>query len=838
MPRMASYRDFFAQNRALMQQAALYLPHPNPTFANPPFEQADFRVLIVRLSPFRDVERSTPHLFLAQAARRALPQSYVDMAFFPPAHDRKRLLDAGIPLLVGTQSWRSPEDFDVILVSNAYSLELINLPYLLRHSGAPLLASARDAAFPPILLGGSNALATQAILTGTGDGVADAIFFGEGEREVETLLQTLSAQRALPKRERLLRAAGAVTGLWVAGEASPPVRKAICPAPVADDLLTAYPLLNGEEASTARLQLNFGCPAFCSFCFEGYDRKPYREVSRPEILAAARRLKLNQGAEAVDLYSFNFNTHADILALFLDLNRLFDRVNFMSQRVDVLALVQGMGEAEVLADKRSFTLGIEGVSRRMRAFLHKSLPDATITSLLARLLRQKIRELKLFYILTGHESEADLAEFREFVRDLHELHRRFNRGVRVVFSFGLLVRMPFTPLRYDRLFLDEAEWRRVIGPVKSACDSHDFEFRLATPWDEYAASQVLALGGYWLCAPVLALAEAGHCYDLALTPGYWDALRSRLAESGHLDEAFLGEKGPGYAFPLEFLEQRVAREYFHKKYRQAVDGTDAGYCLGQVGQAGDEAHCLACDACRDPSERAAILQHAMRYPAEDYLRTLESVMHAKRRLKPLYAWVWLPPETAGADPEWLHAYLLRSFLRQYPDLREQLLSAQESLFATKDQRRRYAGLYGETVCAFKAWDVEVLQSIVKEETASGVRFLGWVNDFTPGAFSRIELRFRLPTAHFPDAANCLRKFLQAEYVPVNLRRNGDGYVLDIPEKARKKKVIFEGELAQDGPVCVGRLVVSPKFDWVSYLRAFPDSERWREAQAEVTRLEL
>ncbi|MFN2285075.1 MAG: hypothetical protein ACK2UQ_11685, partial [Anaerolineae bacterium] len=230
---MIHYREFFceffAQHWPLLQQAALYRPDPNPTFGNPAFEATDSRVLIVRLSPFRDVDRSTPHLFLFQAVRRALPSAYIDMAFFPPQYDRERLLAAGVPLLVGTQSWRGIEDFDAVLISNAYTLELINLPYLLHHSGVPLLASERDSRYPPLILGGSNAMATQAIVTEAGDCVADALFLGEGEREVETLVRVLHENAALPKCERLLRATEAVPGLWVAnGPPDQQVTKAVC----------------------------------------------------------------------------------------------------------------------------------------------------------------------------------------------------------------------------------------------------------------------------------------------------------------------------------------------------------------------------------------------------------------------------------------------------------------------------------------------------------------------------------------------------------------------------------------------------------------------------------
>ncbi len=451
---MADYSSFFNRQWPLLQQADLYAPRENPTFRNPSFDGAGFRVLVMRLSPFSDVDRSTPHLFLFDAVRRAAPEAYVDLAFFPPRHDRERLESAGVPLLAGIQSARSIEDFDLVLISNAYTLELVNLPYLLIHSGVPPLASRRGEEWPPLILGGSNALASQAIVAEDGDSLVDAIFFGEGEGQVRDLVRALCQQAGEPKRGRLEHAARETTGLWITGRwPEAPVEKAVLPDPEGTHLPINYPLLNSPEAGTARLQITYGCPAFCSFCFEGYDRKPYREVSRSDVLQVARQLKWIQGCDTFSLYSFNFNTHREILPLLLDLNRLFDRVRFTSQRVDLLQNTPGLLEAEVAADKRSFTLGVEGISARLRAWLHKSLATEEIVGLLDRLLREKIRSIKLFYILTGHEDEADLAEFHAFVKHLRALRRRHNPGIRITFSCGLLVRMPFTPLRYDRLFL-------------------------------------------------------------------------------------------------------------------------------------------------------------------------------------------------------------------------------------------------------------------------------------------------------------------------------------------------------------------------------------------------
>lgn len=814
---MSDYRDYFAENWPVLQQADVYAPYPNPTFRNPAFAEARFRVLIVRLSPFRDVDRSTPHLFLAQAVRRAAPDAFVDMAFFPPLHDRERFLRDGIPFLTGTQSFQGVAAFDLVLISNAYTLELLNLPYLFHHSQIPVMASRRNEAWPLFILGGSNALASQAVITPEGDAVVDAIFFGEGERRVEPLVAWLCDHTGMPKALRLSGVAEQVSGLWIAnGAPAQRVRKAICASPGGEEVLVDYPVLNSADATTARLQINFGCPAFCSFCFEGYDRKPYREVSLPDILAAARRLKRERGASSVDLYSFNFNTHAEILDLILELNRWFDRVSFKSQRVDLLYTVPGLLAAEVMADKRSFTLGIEGISERQRVFLHKSVNTQAILGVIAALLREKIREIKLFYILTGYESEADLEEFRGFVAQLKGLRHQLNRGIRVIFSAGLLVRMPFTPLRYDRLFLEETAWRHIAGPVKSICETNGFEFRMATPWDEYATSQVMALGGTWVHEPLIALAKEGHCYDTRLTPGYWDALRAWLVDHDRLNDLFLGEKSPDYEFALSFVEGGIPSDFLYQQYVQARAGIDDGYCLGSQDSAG---HCLGCGACTLPEQRRALLTHKVKQPAAGgYWTHLPALMRQKWQLKPAYAHVRFPSEIAGTAPEWLNAWLLREFLKVLPPQETNLLAVQEALFSSREFRGRFEQFSGETVVALRAWDVQSLLAALQSEVPSFV--LKTCMQFDPASVQRFHLALELPPRHFPNAEQQLVQFLREAHMPVNLRRAEDRVCYDFSAKALKKKIVFEANAVLREGACALALIVSPKFDCAAFLRSF------------------
>ena len=68
---------------------------------NPSWERATSHILIVRLSPFKDIESSSSHLVLFSECRKALPEAFIDFAFFPAGGDRAVLKARKLPLYYG-----------------------------------------------------------------------------------------------------------------------------------------------------------------------------------------------------------------------------------------------------------------------------------------------------------------------------------------------------------------------------------------------------------------------------------------------------------------------------------------------------------------------------------------------------------------------------------------------------------------------------------------------------------------------------------------------------------------------------------------------------------------
>jgi len=180
-------RDWFAAHRQRLTGRGVWFQGGEPGTQPPQlFAEASLRVLIVRLSPYREVSAGITHSYLYQMAA-AVEGVYVDMAFMPPEADEKIMREAGVPLLTGIGSKEPAAAFDLVAVSNSVLQELINLPALMHHSQLPLSQQKRAAAGSPlVILGGSNSY-THSILHGAVDteggcGLVDGILMGDGEQ--------------------------------------------------------------------------------------------------------------------------------------------------------------------------------------------------------------------------------------------------------------------------------------------------------------------------------------------------------------------------------------------------------------------------------------------------------------------------------------------------------------------------------------------------------------------------------------------------------------------------------------------------------------------------------
>ncbi len=595
-----NYSAWYAQKRFDLPSGGAWLRGGEVgTLPLSEWEKREFKVLFSRLSTYTDTGYSFTHSFLYQIAK-GVEGVFPDLGYLPPRADLEVLGRDGVPWCLGTQSKRGPRDFDLIGFSNSIVQELLNLPHFLSQSGIHLSKKQRlaDPALPLVILGGANALYTSAIWLD--DPIVDGIFVGESDAGIRKILEICrdGKREKLSKAQVLARLVGEVDGFFEPEKKEKKGRKSF-----SLDLNTAEALEQGvvpfvEEAmGSAHLQISEGCPCFCSFCAESWERKPYRERSATRLKEIALRAKAQMGLDSIDIYSFNFNLHSELYEILWDLLPYFRQIGLKSERFDLLAHDPELLKIQQLLGKTSLTCGLEGISPRLRRYLSKNLNEADLDTSLQAIFKNKARELKVFLIATGMEQEEDFTALHELLMRIQKNRSRLGAQTRVIFSMTPLVRFPWTPLEFDDAPRIEA-LAAIISRTSRQVRAVGFEFREAADLAEYWVSQVLLRADSPQIARALksAVEATGFIYYREISEAFRAEFEARLIREGAdvlgLLKGFDLEKSQEK--PWIRFETGVTREFLWKRSQMGRVFEEEEYCLGRKWVKAKCSHCGGC----------------------------------------------------------------------------------------------------------------------------------------------------------------------------------------------------------------------------------------------------
>jgi hypothetical protein len=601
------------------------------------------------------------------------------------------------------------------------------------------------------------------------------------------------------------------------------------------ELLGAAPVLHApDQLGRAHLQIDEGCPCFCSFCAESWDRKPYRQRSIDVLLAAALRAKGAMGLEALEIHSASFNAHSGIYELLWELAPRFARLGLKSQRLDGLAHDPVALELQQALGKASLTVGLEGISPRLRRYLHKSLDEQDVLRGLEAIARAGGRELKVFLIVTGLEQEEDLAALEAL---LHRLGASGHASrPRTIFSVTPLVRFPCTPLEFEDA-PRAATYRPILQRAARAVKAAGFEHREAAGLPEYWVSQVLAraadprIGS----ALVAALEETGFLYYRDVSPELQAALAARLGASGLAEKTLLA----GHTLeeratkPWALVDTGVEPRYLWNEVQRARAFIDGGYCLGRSWA---EARCTGCGACPAP-EQVAALVNARQVRPRSAAAFRERIGAARAAEVAVELLVEVGPGARGLPRRALAVAVARALMTALPEMVEGYRRAGAARCGRVDEPSWLEGEETITLHVDRA-TLPVLQRAsadpsartrVDEQLGGWGRWLGLAPEGWRPALVRITSPFAL----------ALDPYLRARQLKATRRRlsGEEGYRLELSAASLRKGVILglTWRAAPDGG-CAVEVVPGPKLDVEELLRrAFrlPHPEEWRRIRAVV-----
>jgi len=581
------------------------------------YHDAEVRVLVARLSTYEAVSLSMSHSLMVQIYNE-LDYTFTDLTFMPKPTDYDFLRDNGFPVWFGTNSKLAPNKFDILSITHAVSMEQINFVSLLHDSGIPIFKQQRMERedIPLVIMGGANS-GTSAPLSGEwtdSEGnkwshFIDAVIYGDGEEASKQFVEVVreGKKAGLTKREILRNCHGRVQGFYepdcydhiydgkgVLLEIKPNVDYAEFPVNRAtvEDLDTVRTLENkilpytGDGASVdVAIAGSVGCigsagMGACSFCREGSEGA-YRERSLPQVMAGLEQATKNQGSKEVSFFSLNFNQYRDFFPLVAESVKKGYKVGLISQRIDMLAETPEQIRVQRWLKKANFTLGIEGISGRQRAYLNKNLQEWEILRCCTEMMKDGAGELKLFQIVTGLETDDDVTEFCVLMEKLNAIRAKLGAATRFRVSFTPLFPSAFTALQFAPANAAINHGSRSLDVLFTRAKELGWGRRLSVSGEEPLISNTINhCGRNFSKILIESHFKDGWRFYGNVPKGTWARWYKRIGEDDNIDlEATWGEKSFEYVFPWDDIAYSTSKETIWRGYFKAVAFMGSTYCL-------------------------------------------------------------------------------------------------------------------------------------------------------------------------------------------------------------------------------------------------------------------
>ncbi len=478
-----------------------------------------------------------------------------ERSYLPWIDMQKAMIEKNISLY-SYETYTPINEFDVVGFTLQYELSYPNVLRSLKLGKIPLKREERNNTDPIIIAGGPCTFNPAPM-----ENFIDAFLIGDGEEAAIEMMRAV--KRGKTRKERLALLAQ-INGVYVP-EYNSKVEKRIIPemkkawAPV-DQIIPYTEIVHDRGV----IEIMRGCTNGCRFCQAGMIYRPIRERSYGEVFEIASGILRKTGYEELSLLSLSSADHSQINETVSLLKTLKETsLSIPSTRAN--AFTVELAQAINTVRKSGITIAPEAGTQRLRDVINKGITDDDIFSALKLAKDNGWKRIKLYFMI-GLPTETD--------EDVISIGKMLDRIKKMSFSevsatIGVFVPKPHTPFEFDEQILPDEAFRR----FKLISWAKRFAKLNFTDPEKAVIEGILSRGG----KEIGRIIEEAERKDLIFAD--WDELFNPqgwmeiFGEKGIDVKSLMGQKSFKDAFPWDFVNSGISKEYLWSEHQKALRET-------------------------------------------------------------------------------------------------------------------------------------------------------------------------------------------------------------------------------------------------------------------------
>ncbi|MGC8846510.1 MAG: TIGR03960 family B12-binding radical SAM protein, partial [Candidatus Hydrogenedens sp.] len=314
-----------------------------------------------------------------------------------------------------------------------------------------------------------------------------------------------------------------------------------------------------------------GCTRGCRFCLAGCTFRPVRERSPEEVSTLLASFLPDTGLETVTLVSLSTCDHSQIQDLLHQTRQItqpsMTGISLPSLRLDSFSVK--LADSISAIRRSGLTFAPEAGSERLRKMINKSVTDEDLMEIIRIAFQKGWTHVKLYFMIgLPTETEEDLNALINLSIQCLNIAKKIRHSAHIHLGISTFVPKPWTPFQWaNQISLEETteKQKKILSGLKKY---KAIKINFHTP-DASFIEGLLSRADRRISPVILSAWQEGAKLETSTDKISIQHWLHALEKHNLMGENFLRERNEDEAFPWDFIDTGIKKDWLYKEWQNA-----------------------------------------------------------------------------------------------------------------------------------------------------------------------------------------------------------------------------------------------------------------------------